>query len=50
MSKKDGGARAPEKLPTRGPISGGVHVFKDKKARVDPMPKVHSAKKFATKP
>jgi len=39
MKKKMGNPRKPESLPTKGPISGGIHKWSENKARPDPAPK-----------
>lgn len=42
--------RKPQKDTVKGPVSGGVHTFKEKRARPDPLPKVHTAKRGKTSP
>lgn len=42
--------RKAQKDTVKGPVSGGVHTFKEKNARPDPMPKTHTAKRGKTSP
>lgn len=46
---KDGGNRKCAPDTVKGPVTGGVHVFKEKTARPDPMPKVHTTRRASSK-